>query len=74
MFRYPTIVVVSLFLALASPLTQVHAAQSAHDAIAAAIADPARPDADRKQDANRKSQEVLEFAGAFSESNHILFQ
>ncbi|WP_174298111.1 class I SAM-dependent methyltransferase [Sphingomonas bacterium] len=32
-------------------------------AIAAAIADPARPDADRVRDANRKPAEVLAFAG-----------
>ena len=63
MFRYPAIVIASMFLAVASPLTQVNAAQSVHDVIAAAIADPARPDSDRKQDANRKSLEVLEFAG-----------
>jgi predicted methyltransferase len=63
MFRYPAVVVVSLFLAVASPFSQVQAAQSVHDVIAAAIADPARPDADKKQDANRKSLEVLEFAG-----------
>jgi predicted methyltransferase len=63
MFRYPAIIAVSLFLAVASPLSQVHAAQSEHDVIAAAIADPARPDSDRKQDVNRKSLEVLEFSG-----------
>jgi predicted methyltransferase len=63
MFRYPAVVVVSLFLVVASPFSQVQAAQSVHDVIAAAIADPARPDADKKQDANRKSLEVLEFAG-----------
>ncbi len=63
MFRNPAVVVVSFFLALMTPLTQASAAQSVHDVIAAAIADPARPDSDRKQDANRKSLEVLEFAG-----------
>jgi len=63
MFRYPGIVVVSIFLAVMSPLSQVSAAQSTHDVISAAIADSARPDSDRKQDANRKSLEVLEFTG-----------
>jgi predicted methyltransferase len=33
------------------------------DAIAAAVADPARPEADRQRDANRKPVETLEFTG-----------
>ena len=35
----------------------------ATDAIAVAVADPARPEADRQRDANRKPAETLEFAG-----------
>jgi len=33
------------------------------DGIAAAVADPARPEADRQRDANRKPAECLAFAG-----------
>jgi len=33
------------------------------DPIAAAVADPARPEADRQRDASRKPAETLEFAG-----------
>lgn len=50
-------------------MTLVPAAQPARaderiqDIIAAAIADPARPDSDRQQDQDRKSLEVLTFAG-----------
>jgi predicted methyltransferase len=42
-------------------VSQVHA--KAPDAIAVAVADPARPDADRQRDANRKPVETLEFTG-----------
>ena len=63
MLRNTAIVLAGLFLALAGPLGQAAAAQSTADVIAAAIADPHRPDSDRKQDADRKSQQVLEFAG-----------
>lgn len=63
MFRFPAIILTSLLLTGLLPLSQAGAAQSVHDAIAAAIADPARPDADRQQDANRKSLEVLIFTG-----------
>jgi predicted methyltransferase len=38
-------------------------AQGAPPAIAAAVADPARPDADKERDANRKPAETLAFAG-----------
>jgi len=47
-------------MALMSP--SVHAAK-APDSIATAVADPARPDADKARDANRKPVELLEFAG-----------
>lgn len=51
-----------LALALAVPMGQA-TAQDIHDVIANAIADPARPESDRKQDADRKSLEVLTFSG-----------
>src|ERR1700748_326238 len=38
-------------------------AQSVSPAIAAAVADSARPDADKERDANRKPGETLAFAG-----------
>jgi len=38
-------------------------AQSVPPAIAAAVADPARPDSDKERDANRKPAETLVFAG-----------
>lgn len=63
MFRYPAIVFASLFLGLISPLAQVSAAQTAPTVVSAAVADAARPDSDRQQDANRKPLEVLAFAG-----------
>jgi predicted methyltransferase len=63
MSRYPAIVVASLFVAMISAFSQVNAAPSVSEVISAAISDPGRPEADRKQDANRKPLEVLEFAG-----------
>lgn len=63
MTRYPLVIATTLFLSLLVSLNQAGAASSTHDVIAAAIADAARPDSDRKQDANRKSQAVLEFTG-----------
>ncbi len=53
----------SLFAALASPFSLNSTASDIKVSIAAAIADPARPDSDRMQDTNRKSQQVLEFSG-----------
>lgn len=61
--RSSPVFVALLLLALLAPFTQGRAAKSIHDVIAAAIADPARPASDRKQDPHRKSQQVLEFAG-----------
>ena len=49
MLRNTAIVLAGLFLALAGPLGQAAAAQSTADVIAAAIADPHRPDSDRKR-------------------------
>ena len=43
--------------------TSILAADAVPAAIKAAVADPARPDADRQRDANRKPGEVLAFAG-----------
>ena len=63
MSRHPVIVVASLFVAMISAFNQVNAAPSVSEIISAAIADPGRPAADRKQDANRKPLQVLEFAG-----------
>lgn len=63
MFRFKPRILASLLLTLIIPFTQVTAAQDTKDIIAAAIADPARPDSDREQDADRKSQQVLEFSG-----------
>jgi predicted methyltransferase len=63
MSRYPAIVVASLFVAMISAFSQADAAPNTSEIISAAIADPGRPAADRKQDANRKPLEVLEFAG-----------
>jgi predicted methyltransferase len=63
MSRYPALVVASLFVAMISTFSQVNAAPSVSEIISAAIADPGRPAADRKQDANRKPLQVLEFAG-----------
>lgn len=50
-----------LFIALAIPQAQAAAAVPA--AIQAAVADAARPDADKQRDAERKPAEVLAFAG-----------
>ena len=52
-----------LLLTALVPASQGLAAQSIEDVIKAAIADPSRPSSDRSQDANRKSLEVMTFAG-----------
>lgn len=62
-YRSCSLVYVVLLSVLLAPLNRAGADESIHDVIAAAIADPARPASDRKQDPNRKSQQVLEFAG-----------
>src|ERR1700679_1678271 len=43
--------------------TTAHAAEAVSPAIAAAVADSARPDTDKARDANRKPAETLAFAG-----------
>ena len=61
--RYPVVVALSVFLAMIGAFGQASAAPDVAAVISAAIADPARPAADRDQDVNRKPLEVLEFAG-----------
>jgi len=63
MYRYKTVFLTSLLLAVLTPLTQADTETSVHDVIAAAIANPARPESDTKQDADRKPLEVLTFTG-----------
>ena len=63
MNRYTAVVVTSLFLAVIGAFGQASAAPDVAAVISAAIADPARPAADREQDINRKPLAVLEFAG-----------
>lgn len=63
MSRYPAIVIAGLFMAVIGAFSQASAAPNVSAVISSAIADPARPAADREQDANRKPLEVLEFAG-----------
>lgn len=60
MIRYPFVVAASLALSL---LSASGAQSKAPDAIAVAVADSSRPDADRQRDANRKPVETLEFTG-----------
>jgi predicted methyltransferase len=61
MNRYPIVIAGSL-LAVAALIAPAARAK-APDAIAAAVADPNRPDADRQRDANRKPAETLTFTG-----------
>ncbi|MEJ2566515.1 MAG: methyltransferase [Gammaproteobacteria bacterium] len=63
MSRYPTVILASLIVVILGVVGQASAASSVADVISAAIADPGRPAADRKQDVNRKPLKVLEFAG-----------
>lgn len=62
-----SVLVILAAVALAAPQARAQAAADAKDAssaaIAAAIASPDRPKADLEQDARRKPQQVLEFAG-----------
>jgi predicted methyltransferase len=61
MNRKPFILVAAACAALAFAVPAVHA--KVPDAIAAAVADPARPESDRTRDQNRKPAETLAFAG-----------
>lgn len=63
MFRFKAIILTSLLIAALSPIADASADQNIKDIISAAIANPARPESDTKQDADRKSLEVLTFAG-----------
>jgi predicted methyltransferase len=58
MIRSLAILAAALFLS-----TTAQAAEAVSPAIAAAVADSGRPDADKARDANRKPAEVLAFAG-----------
>jgi predicted methyltransferase len=60
MIRHPFLAAALLAL---SVLAASGVQSKAPDAIAAAVADPTRPDADRQRDANRKPVETLEFTG-----------
>jgi predicted methyltransferase len=63
MFHFKPFMLAGFILALATPIGQASAAQDIKDVISAAIANPTRPDSDRKQDPDRKSLEVLTFSG-----------
>jgi len=63
MFRNKPLILVSFILAISTTFTQTSAAQDSQGVIADAIANPARPEKDRAQDADRKSQQVLAFTG-----------
>ena len=53
----------TLLTVLTFSMTDAHAAGGIPKYITAAVADPARPDADRQADANRKPDESVAFAG-----------
>jgi predicted methyltransferase len=53
----------TLLTVLTFSMTDAQAASGIPKYIAAAVADPARPDADRQADANRKPEESVAFAG-----------
>lgn len=63
MFGYKSISLTTIILALSIPMGQATAVKDMHDVIADAIADPTRPESDRRQDVDRKSLEVLTFSG-----------
>jgi predicted methyltransferase len=63
MMRTLSLAVGTLMVALAFSVTDARAAAGIPKAIAAAVADPARPDADRKLDEDRKPAESVAFAG-----------
>ena len=53
----------TLVAALTLPMTHAQAASAVPKPVSAAVADPARPDADRQRDADRKPAESIAFAG-----------
>jgi predicted methyltransferase len=61
--RVMTALVLGLALALPAAGAETGASEASPAAIAAAIASPDRPKSDLEQDARRKPQQVLEFAG-----------
>lgn len=63
MLRHSSLMLAGIFLAMSALIRANAAAQVDPAIISAAIANPARPEGDRKQDANRKPLEVLEFTG-----------
>src|SRR3569623_3079929 len=62
MARYPAVILTSLLVGLLFSVG--HAGAAADEGAGAAVANPIRPDADKKQDENRKPAEVLPFAEA----------
>jgi predicted methyltransferase len=63
MIRYSFVWAASLLALSALVAPGAPAATKATDAIAAAVADPNRPEADKQRDANRKPAETLAFTG-----------
>ena len=63
MMRTLSLATGTLIAALAFSITDAQAASAIPKAITAAVADPARPDADREADADRKPAESVAFAG-----------
>lgn len=61
---------VLLVLTLATPLSAAHH-EAKSDAVAAALADPARPEADKARDATRKPADLLAFANV-KPGDHVL--
>jgi predicted methyltransferase len=64
------IIPVALVLALATALPAAHH-EAKTDAVAAALADPARPEADKARDATRRPAELLAFANV-KPGDHVL--
>ena len=63
MMRTLSLAAGTLLAALSFCITDAQAASAIPKSIAAAVADPARPDADRQRDVNRKPEESVAFAG-----------
>lgn len=63
MSRYSLVWAVSLLAILGHAATAAPATVKASDAIAAAVADPNRPESDKQRDASRKPAETLVFTG-----------
>src|ERR1700733_7114038 len=55
--------VATVFAAVVLSTTGAMAAEAVPPAVATAVADSSRPDADKQRDANRKPAEVVAFAG-----------